>query len=61
MLPKRWLERSPTLTNLQDDHEFVNEEYIFIHTRSFGKSQNKAMNRYAQSGQYHTIVESRES
>ena len=27
--------------------------------RPFGEAQNKAMRAYAQSGQYHTIVESR--
>ena len=27
--------------------------------RSFGEAQSKAMRAYAQSGQYHTIVESR--
>ena len=32
---------------------------IFIGTRSFGEAQNKATRAYAQSGQYHTIVESR--
>ena len=30
-----------------------------IGMRSFGKAQIKAMRAYAQSGQYHTIVESR--
>ena len=39
------------------DHEFISKEYIFIGMRSFGEAQSKAMRAYAQSGQYHTIVE----
>ena len=32
---------------------------IFISMRPFGEVQSKVMRAYAQSGQYHTIVESR--
>jgi len=51
------------LTNLGNDHEFISKEYIFIGTsmRPFGEAQSKAMRAYAQSGQYHTIVEVRDS
>ena len=34
---------------------------ISIGMRSFGETQSKAMRAYAQSGQYHTILESRDS
>ena len=43
------------------DDEFINKEYIFIGTRSFGQTKNKDMRAYAQSGQYHTIVKIRDS
>ena len=42
---------SPTSANLGNDNGFG--------TRPFGEAQSKAMRAYAQSGQYHTIVESR--
>ena len=32
---------------------------LSIGTRHFGETQSKTMRAYAQSGQYHTIVESR--
>ena len=48
---------SPTLVNLGNDHEFISKEYISNGTRPFGETNNKAMRAYAQSGQYHTIVE----
>ena len=34
---------------------------ISIGMRPFGETKNKAMRAYAQSGQYHTIVEIRDS
>ena len=34
-------------------------EYISIGMRPFGEAQSKATRAYAQSGQYHIIVESR--
>jgi len=40
---------------------FINKEYISIGTRLFGEAQGKTMRVYAQSGQYHTIVEIRDS
>ena len=54
-------ERSPTSTNLGNDHGFISKEYISIGTRHFGKVQSKAMRAYAQNGQYRTIVEVRDS
>ena len=42
---------SPTSTNLGNDHGSIG-------MRPFGGTQSKAMRAYAQSGQYHTIVES---
>ena len=44
--------------NLGNDHEFINKEYSLRVMRHFGESQSKAMRAYAQSGQYHTIMES---
>ena len=44
-----------------NDHGFISKEYISIGTRPFGEAQNKVTRPYAQSGQYHTIVESRVS
>ena len=52
---------SPTLVNLVEDHGFISDEYYLQWMRSFGEAQNKAMRAYAQSGQYHTIVEIRDS
>ena len=49
------------MANLGNDHEFISKEYISIDMRPFGEVQDKAMRAYAQSGQYHTIVEVRES
>ncbi|KAG7012728.1 Alpha-ketoglutarate-dependent dioxygenase alkB [Cucurbita argyrosperma subsp. argyrosperma] len=47
----------PRWANLGDDYEFINKEYISIGTRPFGKTKSKVMRAYAQSGQYHTILE----
>ena len=52
---------SPTLANLGNDHGFISKEYISIGMRPFGETKSKAMRAYAQSGQYHTIVEVRDS
>ena len=55
-------ERSTTSTNQRVDHRLIiSKEYIFIDMRSFGETKSKAKRTYAQSGQYHTILESRES
>ena len=45
----------------EDDHEFISKEYISIGMRSFGETKSKIMRVYAQSGQYRTIVEVRNS
>ena len=55
------LGESPTLANLGNDHEFIGKEYISIGTRPFGKTKSKGMRAYAQSEQYHTILEIRDS
>ena len=52
---------SSTLANLENDHGFISKEYISIDMRPFGETKNKTMRAYAQSGQYHTIVEGRDS
>ena len=39
----------------------MSKEYISIGMRPFGETQSKATRAYAQSGQYHIIVESRDS
>ena len=55
-------DESPTSVNLGNDCGFINKEY-FVHSlhwyEAFWKLQNKVTGAYAQSGQYHTIVESR--
>ena len=48
-------DESLTSANLVNDHWFINKEGL----RHFGEAQSKAMRAIAQSGQYHTIVESR--
>jgi len=40
---------------------YISKEYIFIGMRPFGEAKSKVMRGYAQSGQYHTIVEGRDS
>ena len=50
-----------TLTNLGNDHEFISKKYISIGMRPFGEAQSKTVIAYAQSRQYHTIVEIRYS
>ena len=52
------LEGSPTLANLKNDHGFITKKYI-SGTRHFGEAQSKTTRVYAQSRQYHTIVEGR--
>ena len=52
---------SPTYANLGNDQEFTSKEYISLGTRPFGKTQNKATRAYTQSGQYRTIMMSRDS
>jgi len=48
------------LTNLGNDHGFISKKYISIGMRCFGEAQSKVMRAYAQSGQYHSIVEVRD-
>ena len=55
------LEVSPALVNLLEDHEFKVRNTISIGMRPFGEAQSKAIRAYAQSGQYHTIMKSRDS
>ena len=43
--------------NLGNDCGFISKEYISIGTRPFREVQSKVMKVYAQSRQYHTIVE----
>ena len=45
----------------ESDHGFRTKEYISIGMRIFREVQSKAMSAYAQSGQYHTIMEIRNS
>ena len=40
-----------------NDHEFLSKEYISNGMRPFGEARSKPMRAYAQSGQYHTIME----
>ena len=46
-----------TLANLGNDHEFISTEYMYIGMSLSGEAQSKDMRAYAQSGQYHIIVE----
>ena len=50
-------DESPTSTNLGNDHGFIIKEYSLHWREPFWEAQSKAMRIYAQSGQYHTIVE----
>ena len=50
---------SPTSTNLGNAHAFITKEYSLHWDEAFWEAQSKVMRAYAQSGQYHTIVESR--
>ena len=52
---------SLTSANLGNNHGFTSKKYISIGLMLFGEAQNNAMRVYAQSGQYHTIVEIRNS
>ena len=52
-------DESPTSANLGNDHGFINKEYSLHWHEAFWEAQSKPMRAYAQSGQYHTIVESR--
>ena len=53
------LDESPTSTNLGNDHGFIIKEYYLHWYETFGEAQSKAMRAYAQSGQYHIIMEIR--
>ena len=52
---------SPTLTTLGNDHGFIGKGIHLHWYETFCEAQSKAMKAYAQSGQYHTIVESTDS
>ena len=52
-------DESPISANLRNNHGFINKEYSLHWVRRFGEAQTKAIRAYAQSGQYHIIVESR--
>ena len=45
------------VANLGNDHGFISKEDISIGMRPFGEVQSKAMRAYAQSVQYHTMIE----
>ena len=51
-------DESPTSANLGNHHGFITKEYSVHWYEVFWEVQSKAMSAYAQSGQYHTIVES---
>ena len=48
-----------TLANLGNDRRSISKEYISIDTIQFWETKSKPTRAYAQSGQYHTTVESR--
>ena len=48
-----------TTVNLGNDHEFIIKEYSLHWFEPFWEAQSKVTRAYAQSGQYHTIMESR--
>ena len=52
-------DESSTSANLGNDHWFIIEKYSFHWYKPFWGAQSKTMRAYTQSGQYHTIVESR--
>ena len=49
---------SPTLVNLVEDHGFISEEYYHHWYEAFWGIPKQS---HVQSGQYHAIVESRDS
>ena len=53
------LNESPTSANLENNHGFIIKQYYLYWCEAFEEAQSKAMRVYAQSGQYHIIVESR--
>ena len=52
-------DESPTSANLGNDHEFIIKEHSLHWYEVSWEAQNKDTRAYAQSGQYHTIVERR--
>ena len=52
------LDESLTSANLGNDHGFIIKEY-YLHWHEAFWEAHKAIRVYAQSGQYHTIMESR--
>ena len=58
--PSKFLldDESPTSTDLGNDHGFITREYS-LHWYEAGSPKQSHESFYAQSGQYHTIVESR--
>ena len=54
-------DESPTSANLGNDHGFIIKEYSIRWCEAFWEAQSKAIRGYAQSRQYYTNVESRDS
>ena len=52
-------DESPASANLGNHHWFINKEYSPHWYVAFWEAQSKATSTYTQSGQFHTIVESR--
>ena len=56
------LDESPISTNLGNDHGVYNHGILSpLVMRPFEEAQSKVMRAYAKSGQYHIIVEIRDS
>ena len=52
-------DESPTSANLENDHGFIIKKYYLHWNETFWEAESKTMRTYAQSEQYHTIVENR--
>ena len=52
-------DQSLASANLGSDHGFITNNTLSIGLRPFGGARSKTTQAYTQSGQYHTIVESR--
>ena len=51
------LDESPASANLGNDHGFIIKKYYLHWYEVFWEVQSKVTRAFAQSGQYHTIVE----
>ena len=53
--------RTLVVGGVEDDHAFISKKYYFQWYEALREMKSKDMRVYAQSGQYHTIVNNRDS